>query len=133
MDADLELQGAIVQALKGDAAVTALVGQRVYDIVPDSPQFPYLSFGPSDVLEEDYDCISGQDISIQLDAWSRSVGFPEVKRIRDAVRVALHDADLQLAVNALVMIEHRHSIATRDPDGLTSHVIMDFTAWVERK
>jgi uncharacterized protein DUF3168 len=135
MDADLELQGAIVQALKADPAVAALVGPRVYDTVPSNPppQFPYISYGPSDMLEDDYDCITGQDISVQINAWSRAVGFPEVKRISDAVRAALHDADLQLAVNALVMIEHRQSRTMRDPDGLTSHAALDFAAWVERK
>lgn len=133
MDADLELQGLIISTLKADAGVAALVGQRVYDSVPLNAQFPYVSFGPSDSLEDDADCITGLNISQQLDAWSRAVGFPEVKRISDAVRAALHDKDFALSVNALVFFEHRQTRTFRDPDGLTNHAALSFEASVERR
>nr|MBA3570571.1 DUF3168 domain-containing protein [Pyrinomonadaceae bacterium] len=48
-DASLELQKAIVAALRSAAGVTAIVGQRIYDQPPASPAFPYTSIGPGQV------------------------------------------------------------------------------------
>lgn len=128
----LELQGAIVARLKADAAVTALIAGRVYDAVPPNPTFPYVSFGPSDELSDDADCITGFEISMQIDCWSRSVGFPEVRRISDAVRAALVATDLPITANALVYFNHRQTRLFRDPDGLTSHAALSFDAFAEQ-
>lgn len=132
-DADLELQGAIIAALKAAPDVVALVGPRIYDTVPDNPVFPYVSYGPVDILADDADCIETQDVFIQIDTWSRAVGFPEVKRLNDAVRAALHQNDLALPVNALVLLQHRQTRTLRDPDGLTSHGAISLEAFVERR
>lgn len=128
---DLELQGAIINRLKADPAVTALVGTRIFDSVPASALFPYISYGPSDALQTDADCINGIDIDVQIDVWSRSPGFPEAKKINGAVRNALHDVDLVLATNGLVFLEHRQTSTRRDPDGLTSHGIVQLNAFIE--
>jgi hypothetical protein len=132
-DPDLELQGAIVQRLKADPAVTALVAGRIYDAPPANATFPYVSYGPTQSISRDFDCITGFDVFIQLDSWSRAVGSPQCKQINDAVRFALHDADLALTTNALVFLEHRSTDARRDPDGLTTHGILSFEAFVERR
>lgn len=128
----LELQGAIVTRLKAVAAVTLLIGTRIYDQVPNGAAFPYVSFGPTDELTEDATCIDGFDISLQIDCWSRAVGFPEVKAVSDAVRAALHEYDLPLTNNALVYFRHRQTRILRDPDGLTSHAILTFEAFAEQ-
>jgi hypothetical protein len=128
----LELQGAIVVRLKAFAALTALIGTRVYDQVPSNPTFPYVSWGPDQSISEDADCITGFEVSIQVDAWSRTVGLSEVKRIAEAVRAALHDYDLPLADNALVSIRHTSTQNLKDPDGLTNHSVIEFTALVEQ-
>lgn len=133
----LELQGVIVAALKADAAVAALVAGRVYDSVPRSAAgavtagFPYISIGGDEEVSEDADCIDGFAISLQIDCWSRQPGFPEVRRIADAVRAVLTD-DLSLADNALVFLQHRITRTFRDPDGLTSHAALTFEAFAEQ-
>lgn len=130
-DVDLELQGEIIKRLKADPTVTALVAGRVYDSVPATATFPYVSYGPSDLLQADAECIKAYDIDVQLDVWSRTPGFPEAKKISCAVRNALHGVDLALPTNALVFLEHRQSNCRRDPDGLTSHGIVQINAIVE--
>lgn len=130
-DPDLELQGAIVQRLKADPAVTALINGRVYDSVPGNAVFPYVSYGPSDLVTDDADCITAFSGFHQLDAWSRGVGYPEVKKIANSVRIALHDADLALPTNALVFIEHRSTRYMRDPDGLTNHAVIQLETVIE--
>jgi hypothetical protein len=130
---ELELQGAILARLKADPAVASLVAARIYDSVPQGATFPYVTFGPVQSLTDDADCITGLEIAQQIDVWSRAPGFPEAKRIVDAVRAALHDAPIVLTENALVYLEHRTTDTRRDPDGLTSHGIMHFEAFVERQ
>lgn len=130
-EVDLELQGAIINRLKADPAIVALVGTRVFDSVPASAPFPYISYGASDALQADAECIRGIDIDVQIDVWSRAVGFPEAKKINGAVRNALHGVDLPLATNALVFLEHRQTATRRDPDGLTSHGIVQLNAFIE--
>lgn len=132
MSPELELQGVLVAALKADPDVAALVGARVYDTVPRDTDFPYISLGPMEARTDDAECITGFMIFSQIDVWSQAVGYPEVKRLIDAVRHAIHDQDLSLTVNALVFIEHQTSRILRDPDGLTSHGALDFVASVER-
>ncbi|MGY3609926.1 MULTISPECIES: DUF3168 domain-containing protein [unclassified Bradyrhizobium] len=128
----LELQGAIVARLKGFAGLTTLVGNRVYDNVPQSTAFPYVSWGPEQAISDDADCITGFNVTIQLDAWSRTVGLPEVKQIAEQIRLALHNYDLPLTGNALVSIEHSQTRTFRDPDGLTNHAAVEFSAFIEQ-
>lgn len=130
-DPDLELQGEIVKRLKADPGVSALVAGRIYDSVPGNAVFPYISYGPSDTTSDDAECITAFSIFVQLDAWSRAVGYPEVKKIADAVRRSLHQAPLNLPTNALVFLQHDQTRVLRDPDGLTSHAAMSFESVVE--
>lgn len=135
IDCTLELQGSILACLKGDPVLSTLISGRVYDTVPPEPTFPYVSFGPVDDNDVDAECIYGSLVYQQIDVWSRDVGFPEVKRIAGAVRDALHDKEIALALteNALVDIRHRQTTTVRDPDGLTNHSIMGFEALIERR
>lgn len=128
----LELQGAIIARLKAYAPLTAIVGQRIYDNVPANAMTPYVSLGPEQVVSDDADCITGFEVTNQIDAWSEAVGLPEVKKIAEAVRAALHRYDLPLSDNALVSIEHRQTRFLRDPSSATNHAAIDFTSFVEQ-
>lgn len=128
----LELQIATVARLRSTAAVTALIGDRVFDHVPEKAEFPYVTVGEGDETSDDADCITGFEISLDIDVWSRELGFPEAKKITDAVRRALRSPDLVITENALVSFEHRQSRFLRDPDGITAHAVMTFEAIVEQ-
>ena len=127
-----ELQVAIVTRLKATAAVTAFVGNRVYDSVPDNPVFPYITVGEGDETSDDADCIDGLEISLDIDVWSRGSGFPEAKKISDEIRKALKTSELTIPTNALVYFRHRQTRFLRDPDGKTSHAVLQFEAFVEQ-
>jgi hypothetical protein len=127
----LALQKAIVAALKADPAVVAVVGDRIYDNPPTNPPFPYITIGPDDTLPDRANCYFGDDVTLQIDAWSRSPGFQEVKRAADAVRDALEDAPLTLDGFRLVDITLDAVRTLRDPDGLTSHAAITFKALTE--
>jgi len=137
IDASYELQIAIVGRLKAYPALTALIADRVYDDVPRgvdgqvTATFPYVSLGPDQVLPDDFDCIAGSEIFLQIDAWSRNPGHAEAKKIASAVRAALHNHEFPLAENALLSLEFDSRRVFRDPDGKTTHAALIFKAVVE--
>lgn len=127
MDPSLELQGRVVSVLKA----AGIAGARIYDSVPEKPIFPYVSIGPWTSTSDNADCVPADEITAQIDVWSRQPGFVEAKQIAHAVRKALADADMALSSNALVLFEHRITRVFRDPDGLTAHGAITFTALIE--
>jgi hypothetical protein len=127
-----ELHGAIYQRLINDPVVSSFVNGRVYDDVPASAVFPYVTIAPVDSVEDDADCITGLEVAQQIDCWSRAKGSLECKDLVDAVRATLHDYDLDLATNALVFFQCRSSAVRRDPDGITKHGILGFEGVIER-
>lgn len=132
MSASNELQALIYQRLVTDAGVHAVVGDRIYDNPIGKDDFPYVSFGPSDAVEDDADCITGRVETIQIDCWSRyQGGFKEVKALADAVKKALHRYSGTLTVNALVEMTVQTIRCFRDPDGITSHGVVTVQAIVE--
>lgn len=135
MSASLDLQDLILNTLKADVTLMALVN-GVWDSVPTTafaePKEAYVSFGQHDYAEDDADCIVGSEHTFQLDVWSRLVGFPACKRICDRIKKILHEADLVMPTeNALASIRVPAVRFVRDRDGLTSHGIVTVTALIE--
>ncbi|ACM26525.1 DUF3168 domain-containing protein [Rhizobium rhizogenes] len=126
--AEYELQVAIVSRLKADSTLAALIGARVYDQPPTPVTYPYFTIGEAQTIRDDATCVSGGKVYLTMHAWSQAVGFPEVKRIAEAVVESLHLAPLALPTNRLVSIMHRQTRTFRDADGLTSHAVIDFVA-----
>lgn len=128
-DPSLELQGAIVAALKSPGALPAGVG--VYDHVPPAATFPYVSFGPSQGLPDKAGCIDGVEVFVQLDAWSRKVGYSEVKTIGAAIIAALDDQPLDVAGFDVIVFELSGVNYLPDPDGLTRHAVISFRSLIQ--
>jgi hypothetical protein len=138
ISAVLELQGAVIAAIKASDGVANIVGNRIFDHVPRSStgdvsaRFPFVAWATDDAVTEDADCIDSQLVSFDIDCWSREPGFPEVRRLSAAVLAALHNAELGLTDNAIVLIRHDQTRTFRDPDGLTSHAVLTFEAVLEQ-
>lgn len=131
--AETELQKLLFTTLTGNAGIMALAG-GVYDRVPTDPykgKTAYVSFGPSDVVEDGADCISSGEHTIQLDVWSKAVGQVEAKRLVFLIYKALHEQSLVLTENALAEIRVDFRRVFSDPDGVTSHGIATVTARIE--
>jgi uncharacterized protein DUF3168 len=125
-DPSLELQAALVGKLKADAGVQAVVGQRVYDRVPNNPTFPYISLGDNQVLPDKADCIDGTEVFWQIDGWERDQTFPMAKQISKAIVAALDDQALTVTGYAAIVVEINTVNYLRDPDGITRHVAVTF-------
>lgn len=131
MDPTQELQEEVIVALRASAAVSALVGARVYDLAPSSAVAPHISMGPATAIQADAECIEAQEITVQIDCWSEERGYAQVRRVADAVRRALRDAELPFQHNAIATFEHEITRYMRDPDGISSHAAMTFSATIE--
>lgn len=129
---DLELQGGVYELLSSDLGVKNAVGDGVYDAVPEGADFPYITLGEDQFLRADATCIQAGDIYLTLHAWSREVGFVEVKMVAGCVVDALHHAEIPLPTYRLVSINHQRTRTFRDPDEQTSHAVIEFVAFVEK-
>jgi hypothetical protein len=131
-DPAAELQLAVRRALIGNAVVAALVGDRVYDLVPVPSTFPYITIFDIQTIDDSAECIEGSECYLDIHVWSRAAGSVEAKNIASAVRATLHEEDLSLgADHDLFEIRFRDQQVVRDPDGLTTHAIMHFRALTE--
>lgn len=129
---DLELQGGMYTVLISDDALKQHVGSGVYDVVPGDAAVPYVAIGEAQFIRSDSSGVLSGDIYLTLHAWSQEVGFREVKEIAGCVVDALHHAGIPLPTYRLVSINHRQTRVMRDPDGQTSHAVINMVAFVEK-
>lgn len=132
MSVSVSLANFVIAALKADPIVASLVGSRIWDHPPANRDFPYISLGPDDFRVEDADCIPMREQTLQIDCWSRENGkkWP-CKEIVDAVVSVLRDIDGDLADGALVETRIDLARVIDDPDRITAHGIVQFTAIIE--
>ncbi len=133
MTSSEELQRLIVATLTGAPEIAALVG-GVYDKIPASPfgaKTAYISLGPMDSAEDDAECVTGVEVTVQIDIWSRKDGSLEAKTLTDMVRRRLHRRSLTLSENALCDSWVVLTRVFRDPDGLTTHGVVQVTFMIE--
>jgi hypothetical protein len=131
MSASASVQGAIVARLKGYAPLTAKIGSRVYDQVPASGDFPYVTLGPGDAVPVVADCYRGSDETLQVDAWSRSPAWPEVKVIAGLIEAALVSEPLVLTGGYRAVDLSITTTYIRDADNLTNHAAVTVTVQTE--
>jgi hypothetical protein len=86
--------------------------------------------GPSSYQQEDADCITAGEVTVQIDCWSTQPAQNEVRALAGAVRKALRP-ELTLMDNALVLLEHWRTDYLLDPNGTTKHASVRFTGFVE--
>ena len=129
-----ELKAAIIARLEADSAVGAIVGAKVFDRVKAGRKMPYINYGAVDVRPADGTCLRAYEANITLHAWSVEPNADEANAIDDAVTDALHQAPMTLPMPFLLSsIEHRLSRVFLDQDGLTTHAVMEFAAYVQRQ
>ncbi len=120
-DPSYAIQVAIVAALR---ALGTEAEARVYDTVPASAAFPYVSLGEGQMIPVDEDCGDPSETYLDIDIWTRDAGFPQTKRIAGAFRERLHHGDLSIAGHVLDLMEVQSVNYVRDPDGITRHGIL---------
>jgi hypothetical protein len=132
MSVSVSFQDLVLARLKAAAAVTAIVDDRIVDGNDDGLAYPNITFGASDFTPDDADCIRGREETLQLDCWTREGGkkWP-CRKLVDAVKDALHDADGVLTTGALVLMRVDLVRVFDDPDGITTHGVVQVTGIIE--
>lgn len=133
MSASEELQKVVIDALKADADLAAVVGARIFDAVPQPTATPYIGLGPTQEITNDEEQIDGETHILQIDVWDRSGGsLRHAKRIAGLVKAVLHDAALVMPDRyALAFMRATETRAMLDADGLTAHGIVFLRAEIE--
>lgn len=111
------------------AQVPAL-GGRVYDRATEGTNYPFVSMGPSDWVDESVECIKARSISLQIDVWGSRSNKGALEDLTDDVATALDgfaDED-RLTMHPIRIVSVQ---VMDDPDGMTVHGIVRIEVDVE--
>ena len=116
-DYDLALQKAVIDTLRSDVGVTALVGQRTYDEPPQGVSYPMVQFGRVDMRPLRTDDNAAARLFFSVEGHSRGkVGRVEASRLVSAIRGALDEANLSITGFSSVFCQYRNQIVDRTTD-----------------
>jgi hypothetical protein len=93
---EVEIQRAIVTALRESSGVAAIVGPRVYDKVPINASRPYIHFRSVQVIPDTPECLNLAEVIAEVDIWTDNIGKVQAGSGAKAVRRALHDQPLAM-------------------------------------
>jgi len=130
----LSIQKGVRAALVADATVSSIVSTRIYDEPPQDVSFPYIRFGDIQPSAFDTDTTEGSEVSIALEAHSRSAsGRVEAVQMVEAIKEALHRQETSITVeghNLVEMIFQTYSV-TRDDEGRGYTAVIVLQAMLE--
>ncbi|WP_412554907.1 DUF3168 domain-containing protein [Shimia sp. MIT1388] len=126
------LQEAVYAALQADAALNPLVGNDIFDQLPDGkvPDL-FVSLGPETVLDRSDKDGDGAEHRFVVSVIGEASGFAKVKAAAAAVSDGLVDADLSLNRGRLVFLRFDRAVAKRDGRKNMRRVDLRFVARVE--
>jgi hypothetical protein len=127
-----DLQKALFEALKGDAALVAVLGGgKVFDHAPANVAFPYITFGRTSVYDWSTDTESGTEQLFTLHVWSKARGKGEALGIMEIVMRRLGTGALALDRHHLVNLTLEFAEARYDEDLSVHHGLLRYRAVME--
>jgi len=121
---------AVYTKLSGDAALAALATGGIHadkaqpTDAGDATAFPYVTFGRNVTSPWDSKTTFGGQLSMQIDAWSRSNNYLEGEQIADRIHALLHHTKLDIDDCEHVMTTCESVTVTPDVDGHTKRALM---------
>lgn len=126
------LQSAVYQALTGNAALTALVGDAVYDVVPAGALPPvYVSLGPEEARDASDKTGGAARHDFTVSVVAGDSGFHAAKSVAAAVSDALLGTGLTLSRGRLVALNFVRARATRAGTGQARRIDLRFRAHID--
>lgn len=118
------LQQAIKSRLEADTGAGGLmtIATGVFDGIPASPTYPYVTLGEWTERRLDAFGQLGHDATLSVQLWSRTAGYDEAFRMLDRVIVVLDNASFTVTGFTLVACQVEESQSFRDADGITYRV-----------
>jgi hypothetical protein len=133
-DAALPLRKAVLDVLKADAGVQALVSDRVFTYPTSTATKPYISIGPIQSQPDEAAEYDGSITSIQVDAWGNGPEHTEIMKVGRAIERALNRVSLTLIDDQRLVEITRDNVGTQylaEEGGLTVHAAVTFSASTE--
>lgn len=100
-DSSLHVRRAVISRLKADAAVSAIVGDRVFAVASAEPTWPFVRYGVAVALPRRASCLDGARLSLSLHAFAKDSddvdGLDQVQELAAAIASALDGASVDLA------------------------------------
>ena len=126
------LQRSVYQRLIADPALSAEVGDAIYDVVP-AGEIPstYVSLGPEDVRDRSDKTGRGARHDFVVSVVTDAAGFQTAKSAAGAITDALVGADLALTRGRLVTLTFQRARALRVESGQVRRIDLSFRALVE--
>jgi hypothetical protein len=129
MAAEFEVQAALATAL-------SLIGLGVHDSAPQradggsTVDFPYVEVGAIVMGALDTKDRNGFDFVARLHTRSRSGSMKEAKDIQGQIYTRLHNGDLAISGQGLILLRRETSDVTRAADG-SFHGICEYRGFIE--
>jgi hypothetical protein len=132
VSASWALQKAVHVALTNSAALTALTGGiRVFDEVPRSTSFPYVTHGESIVRDWSTSTDDGHEHSISIHVWSQGAGRKQAHDMLGIIEQTIDGQALLLDGHRLITLRPEHSEVRRESDGETWRGLLRLRATTE--
>lgn len=125
------LQLAIVQQLRANAPLTALVS-GVFDEVPEDQPHPYVTAGSITETVDDAHNQRGLEAQVELHIWSRYPGYKEAADILAALDAVLDRQPLTVSGFRDVSVAHVQHTELRDPDPDIRHINVSYRVWLTK-
>ncbi|HET8684977.1 MAG TPA: DUF3168 domain-containing protein [Micromonosporaceae bacterium] len=127
------IQAAVYAALAGDQELSAMVGGRVHDHVPEPAVYPYVTVGeavesPDDTLDR-----FGADTMIVVHVWSEYRGYAQGNAIAGRIQALLDRQPLTVSGHLVVAVRFKQTQPARDPDPQLRHVVVRFQVVTEQE
>jgi hypothetical protein len=133
IDPSLLVSASIIDRLKADAAVIAIVAQRVFDVVPPGIETPYITLGQPQVLPSRTGggCDAGAEISIVINGWTTGPESVGSRQLGAAIVASIDEHELVMVGHRTVLCELEQNQYLEDPDGITKHSAATFRILTE--
>lgn len=128
-----DLQTALLNLARADAGVTALLGNRLYETPPSSPDFPFSSVDWGRFTDVPGECLDAQQVELQFTFWSREAGAQQAAAMAEAFRRALRVEEEAVAMtnHTLRLLRIGSAQVLRDDDGQGWHAVVEVSAIVD--
>lgn len=126
VDAQIDLQTAIYNALTGDVTLMAAI-TGVYDFVPQDTSYPYVTIGDDDYSWFGTMGVDGGEYTVQIDTWTQIEGRKQCKDVMKLISNVLHNGSLTITDNYHVSTRLDFQETIKEADAFTYHGTQRYT------
>lgn len=116
-----DVQTGVFTVLTGTVGLTALLANgagSILDYVPTGTAFPYVVLGAAQSVPMDTQGVSGNEVTLTIDTYSRAAGMDEARHIMSQIYDALHNTTFAVPNQVLVQCQCLDSATGLEADGM---------------